>query len=558
MKSPPLLTFTRPATLLAVLALALGNALPATDAPGPRSSAPDLGAYARVVHVDAARGDDVTGDGSAAHPWASLPQALERAGVHAPGGRVAILLAAGRYTQPTVALRAGVDLYGGYADFSQARDVYAHPTLLDGEEDHRIAFAADDVRLDGLQFVRGRVRGKGAALLCDAVSPVIANCVFAENRTLIPEPWNPPRLHETANDGGAVMCLNGAAPRIEHSLFIHNTTECGRGAAVAADARSAPHLVGCVFTGNRAGLDDPMRSSDGGAVSFFDWSRGELTDSVVVANEALTHNDAGGVFIALWSAPRVTDNVIVANESGDDAGGFFVGGQEHRYDAPLDEYPSADDYTVVVAGNVVVGNVNASRNSGATRITMESRVHLTGNVIAENAGGLYLQRSEITADRNTVWQDWRFIEDKASLGSSTLTGNVLKGPAPAVEARATFTHNMVEGPVKGRDNVAPADIFVDDGVSGDLVDLRYDPVTFTTVLTTRAGLPAGPDYARRVVRLSDGDKGGQWRVVQRARGTEIVVWGRLDAVTKAPRHFFILRTFTPKPDAPAGLGAPRR
>jgi hypothetical protein len=34
-----------------------------------------------------------------------------------------------------------------------------------------------------------------------------------------------------------------------------------------------------------------------------------------------------------------------------------------------------------------------------------------------------------------------------------------------------------------------------------------------------------------------------------------VIWGRLDAVTKAPKHFEILRTFTPKPDAPAHLGA---
>src|SRR5690606_28239907 len=104
------------------------------------------------------------------------------------------------------------------------RDVYAHATILDGEDRRRIAFGADDVRLDGLHFVRGRVRGKGGALLCDGTSPVIVNCIFRDNRTLIPEPWDPPLLHETAHDGGAVMCLNGAAPRIEHSLFAHNTT----------------------------------------------------------------------------------------------------------------------------------------------------------------------------------------------------------------------------------------------------------------------------------------------------------------------------------------------
>ena len=33
--------------------------------------------------------------------------------------------------------------------------------------------------------------GKGAALHCDGVSPTITNCVFVNNRTLIPDPWDP-------------------------------------------------------------------------------------------------------------------------------------------------------------------------------------------------------------------------------------------------------------------------------------------------------------------------------------------------------------------------------
>src|SRR5690606_3169220 len=102
------------------------------------------------------------------------------------------------------------------------------------------------------------------------------------------------------------------------------------------------------------------------------------------------------------------------------------------------------------------------------------------------------------------------------------------------------------------------DIFLDDGVEGELADFRFDPVTFTTVLTTKAPLPTAGDYARRAIRLGDGRKGGQWRVIQRASGREIVVWGRLEAVTVTPRYFSILRTFTPKPDAPPEFGAPPR
>ncbi len=525
--------------------------------PGPASSSPvDLSGYRVVLHVDQAHGDDIKGDGSKEHPFSGVIAAIEAAGRPAAGSRVAVLVSAGHYRQPAFALKPHVDLYGGFAAPGGVRDVYRHATVLDGEGRHRIAFGADDARIDGVHFVDGRVQGKGAALLCDGTSPVVTHCIFRGNRTLIPVPWAPPLLHETAHDGGAVMVLNGASPTIEHCLFYANTTECGRGAALAADRSARPRVVANVFANNRAGLDDPMRSSDGGAVSYFDWSGGVFEDNVVVANESLSRNDAGGMFVALWSAPAIRRNVFVANESGDDAGGLFLGGQEHRYDAPLDPYPPADRFDILVEGNLFVGNINGSRNSGAMRVTMESRARFTDNVIAENAGGFYLQRSEIVAERNTVWQDWRFVEDKASLGPSRFIGNILKGPAEAVEARVTFTGNMAGGDVPGGPHRPVEDVFLADGVRGELASLHFDPETMTTVLVTKERLPPGVDYAGRAIKLADNlARGGQWRVVSVAEGSKILIWGRLDAVTKAPAYFEILRTFTPKPDVPAGLGA---
>jgi hypothetical protein len=126
-----------------------------------------------------------------------------------------------------------------------------------------------------------------------------------------------------------------------------------------------------------------------------------------------------------------------------------------------------------------------------------------------------------------------------------------------VEARVTFAGNMAEAAVPGGPHRPVADVFLDDAVRGELADLRFDPVTMTTTLVTREPLPAGgDDYTGRAVRATDNlGKGGQWRVIARASGREIVLWGRLDAVTKAPKYFEILRTFTPKPGVPAGLGA---
>ena len=540
------------------LGLLAAGASQLSGRPGPMAGAPvETAPYARVLHVAGVAGDDIKGDGSLARPFASITRAIELSGKPAADSRVAIHVTQGRYEEPTFVLKPFVDLYGGFASPGGVRDIYRHASVLDGGERQRIAVGGDNARIDGFHFVNGRVRGKGAALLCDGTSPTVANCIFTNNRTLIPDPWDPPLLHETGNDGGAIMCMNGAAPRIEHSLFYENTTECGRGGALAADHGANPVVRANVFANNRAGLVDPMRSSDGGAISFFRWSGGEISDNVVVANESLTRNDAGGLFIALWADPVIKGNIIVANESGDDAGGLFLGGQEHRYDAPLDEYPPAEDFDILVEGNVFVGNANSSRNSGAMRVTMETRATFRRNIIAENAGGFYLQRSEITADRNTIWQEWRFLEDKPTLGPSRFTGNVLKGPTDAVETgRVTFENNMAPANTPGGPHLPVSDIFVDDGVTGELVALQFDPVTMTTTLTTRQPIPAGTDYARRQINLGDNlQKGGQWRVIASASGNQIVIWGRLDAVTKAPDFFNILRTFTPKPEIPPDLGA---
>jgi hypothetical protein len=540
-------------TLLAVACAALRAAPPANV--GPQTTAVDLSRYANVRHVDVQRGDDVTGDGSREKPWASLPHALENVGSIAPDKRAALLIAAGRYTPPTLLLKSRIDLYGGFAAPGGARDIVKHRTVLDGGEAQRIAFGADDARVDGVHFVGGRVRGKGAALFCDGVSPTITNCIFTLNRTLIPQPWNPPLLHETANDGGAIFATNGAAPRIEHCYFYDNTTECGRGAAIAADRGAAPRILASVFANNRSGLDDPFRSSDGGAVSLFDHCGGEITGCIFSANIAFARNDAGGVFVALWSSPKISDTIFVANDGGDDAGGLFIGGQEHRYGVPFDPMPPAEKFNVLVERSVFVGNTNSTKNSGAMRVTMESRATFRDNLITENHGGFYLQRSEIVAERNTVWQDWRFVEDKPTLGPSRFTGNILKGPLDGkIEARATLTRNMAEPGAGDAQAMAVKDVFENDGFTGKIVGTRYDPVTLCTYIKVADALPARGSLVGRLFGLQQG-RGAQWRVIKSAADREVVVWGRLEPETKSAENFTVLRTFTLKADAPAGVGA---
>jgi hypothetical protein len=363
-------------------------------------------------------------------------------------------------------------------------------------------------------------------------------------------------LHETANDGGAIYCANGSTLHVEHCLFFDNTTECGRGAALAA-SHAAPVITDSVFVNNRAGIDDPLRSSDGGAISLFDGCAGEVRGCIISANAALTRNDAGGLFVALWSTPHIADSVFTANEAGDDAGALFIGGQEHRYGVPLDAVPPADKFNVVVERNVFVGNRNSSRNSGAMRVTMESRARFTDNIIAENDGGFYLQRSEIVAEHNTIWQDWRFLEDKPNLAPSRLSGNILRGPLDGqVEARATLTHNMAEPGKAGADSIPVADVFAQDELKGKIAGVRFDPATGTSTVRVAEALPAGTKLAGRPFGLAQG-KSAQWRVIKDVRGggREVVIWGRIEPETKPPESFTVMRTFTLRGDAPRDIGA---
>src|SRR5688572_11828708 len=184
----------------ALLPVALAGA---AFAAGPKTEVVDTARYARVLHVSAAAKPG--GDGSAARPFSSIHSALAAA-----TPRSAIQVQRGVYTGETIQLKENVDLYGGFGPDWQ-RDIQRHPTILDGQKQRRVVIGANHARLDGFTIRDGRVRGRGAAVLCDGTSPHISNNTFTGNMALIPANWNPKQIHEMANDGGAVSVANGGA-----------------------------------------------------------------------------------------------------------------------------------------------------------------------------------------------------------------------------------------------------------------------------------------------------------------------------------------------------------
>jgi len=331
------------------------------------------------------------------------------------------------------------------------------------------------------------------------------------NKTLGPIPWLPKNLHEIANDGGAIYCENGSSPVLENNIFVNNATEIGRGAAIAFHSKCDGRIANNVFLNNIAGTNDPMRSSDGGAISMFDWSSPVVENNLILNNEALASNDAGGMFVALWSSPRIINNIFVGNRCADDAGGLFVGGQEHRYDVPFYPLPAKNEFFVLIEGNTFVGNSNPSQNSGAMRFTMESRGVFKNNLVVHNSG-IYFQKCEVVIEENIILDNFLFIDPIAGMKTSIIKDNLILGDFK-LEVDAQLNNNILRV-----DSIEPR--FVNDWHEFRAAAAQYDRKTNTTVFIIFESNFEPNQLANRVIKI-----GNRWSVVKSNDQNHVEVWG---------------------------------
>ncbi|MFC2084254.1 hypothetical protein ACFLS9_04280 [Bacteroidota bacterium] len=494
----------------------------------------NLSEYSRSIYVSYTSGNDLKGTGSINQPFATIGFTLQDL-KPAENEKIAVLVSTGEYFDHSLTLSEGVHLLGGFSPGNWYRDIDNNRSIINGSGKGRILSAANNSVIDGFTITGGVIRDKGGAILCDGTSPRISNNIFSGNKTLKPEPWNPKFWHETANDGGAVYGRNGASPVIKNNLFVNNKTENGRGAAVAFDGNCKPKIIENVFLQNVAGLDDPMRSSDAGAVSIFRWCDTDIIGNVFLGNRSLSNNDGGAVFIALWSSGRINNNVFVDNACDDDAGAVFVGGQEHRYDAPLDPLPPRDKFYVSMANNVFMRNFNPSMNSGVMRFTMESRGDFKNNITAYN-NGIYFQRSEVEVVDNVIMDNFLFIETKEGLGIGTVKDNLIWADFD-LQIEANIINNNMKYIYEGNGNYSKRPVFDNDGFKLDVIasnSIRYKNYSVLSVLNK---FFLDNELVNRVVKV-----GEKWGVVKSNDAESIQVWGDFSAVTELE----ILPTFSLK------------
>jgi len=502
---------------------------------GIQSTSINEDSYQHILYVSKLRGLDKEGAGTKAQPHKSISYTLSQIKDASDRNRYAVLVSEGYYREDPIHMLPHVDLFGGYAQDSWERDIFSHLTELNGKGKNRILIGADSSHLDGFFIVDGQVRGKGAGLLCDGTSPLITNNIFYHNKTLGPDPWNPKYWHEIANDGGALYCVNGAAPSIQNNLFIDNKTENGRGAAIACQTRCQPKISHNVFAYNITGLKDPMRSSDGGALSVFHWCSPTIENNLFIENKALSSNDGGAIFIALWSSANVRNNILLDNHAGDDAGGIFVGGQEHRYNAPLDTLPSADQFYVNIEKNIFQGNQNSSKNSGAMRFTMESRGRFAENLVVHNSG-IYFQRSEVLVEKNIILDNFLFIETKEGLKPGIIRDNIIWADF-SLHTPASVINNNIKGKFLPNGNYSQTPQFEDDIVELSVLAASFSRLHCTTELLLNKPDVSEGKLVNRIVKA-----GNKWGVVKTNKNNLLQVWGDVSGELK----LLILPTYSLK------------
>ncbi|MCA9412522.1 MAG: DUF1565 domain-containing protein, partial [Candidatus Omnitrophica bacterium] len=291
---------------------------------GPRSEPVSLDNYDQVIYVAAGSSAGQKADGSETAPFGSITQALSSA-KPSSDKRVAILVAMGTYTEETLQMEGGIDLFGGYSTKDWKRDIGANKTLLNGDHNRRVLLGADDSRLDGFTIVGGRTDGFGGGLLCESASPEITNNVFRDNGTTRPSDFNTAHtIHQEGNGGGAIA-LMGSSPVIRGNLFSGNHTEVGNGGALLCLSLSSPRVEKNLFVGNISGTkDEQTRSSNGGAIGCSDYSDPRIDGNVLVENYASGRGDAGGIYLEYHCDARIARNLLTRNTSDDDGAAIYV------------------------------------------------------------------------------------------------------------------------------------------------------------------------------------------------------------------------------------------
>jgi hypothetical protein len=524
------------------------------DQIGPHPAAVDIiDDYQQIIYVWSEAQPTTATAGARELPFMILAEALVSITDADKDNRYAVLVAGGTYYEANLRLKPYVDLYGSFdpANF-KSRDLYNHPTVLNGLRAGPVVRGSDDARIDGFKITGGMHDGMGGAIVCKKTSPIITNNIIVGNKTVHMKPLVRDTLHVHAHDGGAIAILRGSNAQVLNNILIDNATNVGDGGAISVRTASNPTISKNIIMHNQAGLTDSTRhehhlgsrSSNGGGISVSSDSVPVISSNIIALNQVYYTNDAGGIYFEYECPALIKGNWLLGNTSSDDGGAIYIRGLKDGNHPPKGP---------TVEGNIFAGNWVLNPHRGLDQLTdaiffsKRGRGHIKDNLFAHQLNGIGNANSVMVVEGNTIvdhtqsgiYMDLRdqydFVEQ------STITGNIIWGNQKkglelnrTVHAPPVPTDNIIQGGYEGKGNVATDPKFIDDSLRGPILSREYDATHFVTRLQVKADL-AGQDLPGRAVQI-----GREWSVIRSSSADSLIVWGN---ITDGASQFMIMGTY---------------
>ena len=229
---------------------------------------------------------------------------------------------------------------------------------------------------------------------------------------------------------------------------------------------------------------------------------------------------------------------MLGNISDDDGGGFYTMKLGHP----------------VLEKNVIAGNWTRGRGVGGIRLSKEGRATLIDNIIVHNpGGGVRIVDSYLVSEDNIIMHNpgtagLVYSNLYSYMQPAIIRGNIIRenekgafivlnnaGPAPLFEGNNVDDQSVT----LGTQNFDRSPKFVDDGISGKIKQISFDPLRVQSRIKIGLSLSADVDLAGRVLRI-----GERWGVIKESHDRTITVWGELEASDGQDLMFEILPTYS--------------
>lgn len=369
-----------------------------------------LAAHAATYHV-AIAGNDSTGDGSVAKPYATIHQAML---VATPGDVVAV--APGFFSED-VTMTAGVSLEGAGSALTTLYGTGTRSVI--------VASNAGATMISGLTIKGGSAAYYGSGIYCYRCSPTITGNMITGNGT-----------GTVSVTGSGINCSECSSPTITGNTITDNIG----GSGIACSNCSSPTITGDFITGNSASAAAGIYCTNCTSLT--------IASDTIAGNRAVTN--AGGVMCDDCTSPTISGDVITGNRAGVSGGGMIV----------------SNCSSATITGVIITGNTGGSWGGGIW--CMESSPTISSDLVAGNqanfGGGMYFDTSgpTLTGDTivgntvgNTVGNSGGGVYCKAS-SPSTMTNDIIAdnrawfgGGIYLAAANATLTNDTIA------DNIAP-------------------------------------------------------------------------------------------------------